>query len=60
MQNYLITVTPKSITWNNQPYTVVKRAKDAPSAIKKARSEYSDTYWSKDFSAATYKAKLAD
>ena len=60
MQNYLITVTPKSITWNNQPYTVIKRAKDAPSAIKKARSEYSDTYWSKDFSAATYKAKLTD
>ena len=60
MQNYEITVTPKNITWNNQPYTVIKRAKDAPSAIKKARSEYSDTYWSRDFSAATYKAKLAE
>jgi hypothetical protein len=60
MQTYLITVTPKSITWNNQPYKVLKRANNAASAIKKARAEYSDTYWSKDFSAATYKAKLAE
>tara|TARA_R110000868_G_scaffold65637_2_gene196078 strand:+ start:393 stop:575 length:183 start_codon:yes stop_codon:yes gene_type:complete len=60
MQNYQITVTPKNITWNNQQYTVTKRAKDAASAIKKARSEYNDTYWNKDFSAATYKAKLAE
>jgi hypothetical protein len=56
---YQITVTPKNITWHNQPYVETVTALTAQKAIKIARDYYNE-HSQKDNGSATYKAKLID
>ena len=58
-KTYQVTVTPKNISWHNQPYVDVVDAITAEKAIKISRNYYNE-HSKKYNGAATYKAKLAN
>jgi len=58
LKYYTVSVTPKEISWFNQPYTVQFVARTASDAIKKARQEYNDNASYKG-DKATFKARVS-
>ena len=58
MRDFVVSVTPKFVSWNVQPYEVTVSAHDRDDAIRQARAEYQEnTQWTNG--AASYRARLA-